>query len=251
MLAVCCVSVWTCLSTFAGPVSSASKELTKEQAAALTNSPLKQISKDIFEIGKVRLDKARRTVSFPAVVNMQEGLMEYVLVAEGGKLHESVLVTDAEPYHIHLAMLFLGANGAPVLKPEERVAEKEVKGEPVTIWAAWQTHGSAKRARIESFITNKEANKAMSVGKWTYNGSWVFEGTFIAQRERSIIALITDHDALVNNPRPGHDNDEMWPANKSKIPPPGTKITVTFELQPVDKQPASVMPAGQTQSTKP
>lgn len=228
-----CLPVWTSQSLVAGPVSSTTKEATKEQSTAPTNSPLKQISKDVFEIGKVRLDKARRTVSFPAAVNMQEGLMEYLLVAAGGKLHESVLVTEVEPYHIHLAMLFIGAKGAPVLKPGERVAEKEVKGDPITVWVNWQS----KRVRIESFILNKESNKPMSEGNWTYNGSWVFEGTFIAQREKSIIAIITDHDALVNNPRPGHDNDEMWPANKFRIPTPGTKMTVTFELPPAEKKP--------------
>lgn len=205
-------------------------------ASISTNAPLKEISSGVYEIGLVRLDKAARTVSFPAVVNMQEGLMEYLIVASGGKLHESVLVTSAEPYHIHLAMLFLGAKGAPPLTAEARVAETQIKGEPITIWAMWQQHGEAKRLRIESFILHTETKQPMSEGPWTYNGSWVFEGTFLAQRERSVVATITDHDALVNNPRPGRENDELWLANQERVPPPGTKVSVTFELGPGKKE---------------
>jgi hypothetical protein len=211
----------------------AGADLDKAATPAATNAPLKQISANVFEIGLVRLDKAARTVSFPGVVNMQEGLMEYLVVCHNGKIHESVFITEAEPYHIHLAMLFLGAKTAPSMTPEQRVAEKEMAGEPITIWITWQPHGEAKRARGESFILHTATRQPMSEGPWTYSGSWVFEGTFLAQRERSIVAIFTDYDALANNPRPGRDNDELWLANKDKVPPPGTKVTVTFELPPL------------------
>lgn len=203
---------------------------------AATNAPLKQVTASVFEIGLVRLDKSARTVSFPAVVNLQEGLMEYLVVCHNGKIHESVFITETEPYHIHLAMLFLGAKGAPAMPPEQRVAEKEMSGEPITIWVAWQPLGEVKRARGESFILHTATREPMREGPWTYNGSWVFEGTFLAQRERSIVAIFTDYDALANNPRPGRDNDELWLANKDKIPSPGTKVTVTFELPPLKNE---------------
>lgn len=205
--------------------------------ASPTSAPLRQVSQDEFEIGLVRLNKARRTVTFPAAVNMEEGLLEYLIVCANGKVHESVLVTEAEPYHIHLAMLFLGAKGAPPLTPEERVAEKEVKGEPIRIRAAWQKDGKTRSLPAEKLVFHAGEKKPMSEGPWTYNGSWVFEGTFLAQRERSIVAIITDHDALVNNPRPGRDNDELWLVNRDAVPPMGARISVTFELEQAKKEP--------------
>jgi hypothetical protein len=201
-----------------------------------TNAPLRKVSEHVFEIGLVRLDKTTRTVTFPASVNMEEGLVEYFLVCSNGKIHESVLITEAEPYHIHVAMLLLGAKGAPPLTPEARVAEQQVQGEPFRIHVLWQQHGEAKRLPAERLVFQTADQKPMTDGPWTYNGSWVFEGTFLAQRERSIVAIITDHDALVNNPRPGHENDELWLVNKQAIPPMGTKMTVTFELPPVKKE---------------
>ncbi len=216
-------------------------ESDRSAPPAATNAPLKQVSADVFAIGLVRLDKAKRTVSFPAAVNMQEGLMEYLIVCHNGKIHESVLITDTEPYHLHLAMLFLGAKGAPPLTAEERVKQTHIKGETINIWVHWSQNGKAKRVRAETFILHTETKKPMSDGPWTYNGSWVFEGTFLAQRERSIVAIVTDHDALANNARPGSDNDELWLANKKQIPEPGTKVTVTFEL-PAEPKPTKVKP---------
>ena len=75
------------------------------------NLPLKQVGPGIFDLGKVRLNKNDRTVTIPAAINMREGTVEYLLVTTAGKTHESVLRTDAEPYHIHLAMLLLAAKG--------------------------------------------------------------------------------------------------------------------------------------------
>ena len=163
--------------------------------------------------------------------------MEYLVVCHNGKIHESVFITEAEPYHIHLAMLFLGAKIAPPAPPEQRVTEKEMPGELITIWVTWQAQeAEARRARGESLILHAATRQPMSEGPWTYNGSWVFEGTFLAQRERSIVAIFTDYDALANNPRPGRDNDELWLANKDKIPSPGTKVTMTFALPPLENE---------------
>jgi hypothetical protein len=88
-----------------------------------SNMPIREISPGIFEMGDVRIDKARRTVSFPARLNLDRGPMEYLLVTSWGKTHESILKTDTEPFRIHLAMILLdagiatnfgGSNGPPV-----------------------------------------------------------------------------------------------------------------------------------------
>src|SRR2546425_4242496 len=68
-----------------------------------TNAPIKQIGPDVFQIGSVQFDKSKKTIRFPAKVNMSTGAVEYLLVHSTGKVHESVLKTDVEPYQIHLA----------------------------------------------------------------------------------------------------------------------------------------------------
>jgi hypothetical protein len=70
----------------------------------------------------------------------------------------------------------------------------------------------------------------MSAGEWTYNGSMIEDGTFLADQDLSLIAVITDPTALVNNPREGYDNDENWQVRDDKTPPLNTAVQVTITL---------------------
>ncbi len=56
----------------------------------------------VFQVGTVKLVKAKSEISFPASVNMNEGPMEYLVVTGKGKTHESLMVTSAEPFHVQV-----------------------------------------------------------------------------------------------------------------------------------------------------
>jgi len=71
----------------------------------------------------------------------------------------------------------------------------------------------------------------MSRGNWVYNGSRIVEGTFLAQRDGSLVSIISDQDALINNPRPGRENDEIWQVNTNTVPPVGTAVQITIKLE--------------------
>jgi hypothetical protein len=213
--------------------------------------PLTQISRDIFQLGSVRLDKNQRTVQFPAKLNLKEGVIEYLLVHERGKSYESMLSTDTEPYYIHLAMLLIGAKGAPQTEallnaPPETIhinhpagsnapPRLAIPGDPVTIQLAWQTPHGRIQVRAEDCLMNLETKTNASRGPWHYNGSRVLHGYFIAQGEGSIVAMIDDIDAMVNNPRRGSDNDQIWQINSGAVPPTNTTVEVTFKLESTNK----------------
>ncbi|MGV3755818.1 MAG: YdjY domain-containing protein [Verrucomicrobiota bacterium] len=207
---------------------------TNSASTAPTNAPakppLKEISPGVFELGVVRLDKNAKTVSFPAVVNMRSDIVEYWLVNNGGKIHESVLKTEAEPYHIHLAMLLIGAKGRPNISPAQRVEDKTTAGDTIRLSFEYQDEKGKVKRRAEEAINDKSTQATMTKGDWTYNGSWVFNSAFVAQRELSIVANIHDHDALINNPRPKREDDENWLAETKNLPPIGTPVTVIIEL---------------------
>ncbi|MEI7728395.1 MAG: YdjY domain-containing protein [Verrucomicrobiota bacterium] len=199
--------------------------------AVLTNSRVRQVGPGTYQVGIVKLEKAKNTITFPAQINMREGIVEYALVSSQGKLHESVLQTEAEPYHIHVAMLLLGAKGSPKELREEDFL-RNIPGDKVTIQVAWKVDGVEKNAPLESWILDKILEKPMKAGEWTYNGSRTVEAVFLAQRERSIIALIADPDALVNNPRTYREKDDNWTGNPEACPPVGTPVQVSIKIQP-------------------
>ena len=209
--------------------------------SALTNTPIRVVGPGVFELGKVRMVQSQCAVSFPATLNLasiNQGLMEYFLVTDYGKIHESILKTEAEPFHIHLAMLLLSSKG---LGPNELEAAPEAQiknpgketlpGERVAIEVRWPgAGGQEERRSAEELVFRQDNRQELSKDAWVYNGSAVWNGRFLAQQDGSIVSLITDPVALVNNVGAGHDNDHIWFANTNRLPPANVPLEVTITL---------------------
>ena len=197
--------------------------------AADSTPPVKQTGPDRFMVGQVELNKRRRTVTFSAELNMNAGAIEYLIVTRAGKTHESLLSTGVEPYHIHLAMLLLNARGAAG-RPFPENPAKPLPGEPVELELSWWQNGKEKRRHAGQLVRNEQTGGAMTRGAWTYTGSHIMEGTFVAQRDGSIVSVMLDPDALINNPRAGRENDKIWRINTNGLPPLQTPVQVTIRL---------------------
>ena len=179
-----------------------------------------------YRIGEVTIDTDRKELSFPSKVNMLEEVIEYAIVGKTGKLHESLLATEVVPTRIHLAMLLLGKKD---LWPGSDVTGLP-GGQPIEVTIAWTEQDQERTARIEDWIVVGEEQLPASRGLWVYNGSRIAQGRFTADVNQSILSLIVDRDALANNPRTGHENDDIWFPAEAKIPPVGTPVQVTFRL---------------------
>jgi hypothetical protein len=200
---------------------------------------VRNVAPGIFEIGKVRLDQRQRNITFPAVLNLSQGPMEYFLVTTYGKTHESILKTSAAPNDMHIAMLLLGATGpgnrdfpgsptngipGPVIHP----SRETIPGHKVAIDVKWKTPQGETRHSAQDLIYKNDSQALMEPGHWVYNGSLIVNNKFLAQMDGSIISLVTDPVALINNTGPGHDNDLIWEPNASNLPPPDAPIEVTI-----------------------
>lgn len=202
-------------------------------ATSITNAPVKELGQGRYQIGQVILDKKERTIKFPAAVNMKSGVVEYLIVHARGKVHESVLRTETEPSHVHLAMLLLGAKAATQANPADFYnTEKEIPGDAVSVMASWKSSDGERKVNGESLLKSAKSPDALTLDHWVYNGSQFVDGNFVAQQEGSIISLIADPYALVNNPRKDRDDDELWNADSAGVPPVNTPVTVVIKLNP-------------------
>src|SRR5687768_7028313 len=75
---------------------------------------VKEVSPGIYELGPLRIDKEKNTITFPGKVNMNKGVLEYLLTGPQGSTHESLLVTEVPVPDVHMAMLLLGAKGSGI-----------------------------------------------------------------------------------------------------------------------------------------
>ena len=103
-------------------------------------------------------------------------------------------------------------------------------GEAVSIELKWTADGRETHKRAEEMIFNTEQNSVMRAGDWVYTGSRIAEGLFLAEIDGSVVSLVTDAEALINNEGTGHDNDTIWVANTNNLPPSNTPVTVTIKL---------------------
>lgn len=194
-----------------------------------TNSLVRELGLGEYQIGEVRLHKPSLSIRLPAAVNLREGNIEYILVTATGKTHESLLRTSVEPLHIQLAFLLLGAKGSGASAlPEDPAAT--LPGPPVTISVAWTNDTTTNVLAPESFVLDRKAGTSPKTSPWVYTGSRLREDGFAAQLDGSIISLITDADALINNPRPGREDDDNWLVRTNGLPPLGTPVIVELRL---------------------
>ncbi len=206
-----------------------------------SNSAMKEVAPGIFDLNGVRLDKINQQISFPGVINQREGLVEYLLVGEKGKTHESLIRTIIQPRDIHLALLLIGLKENPKPNQSQPLPPSTIdsaylkstpplKGTPVRVFVSWKLGGKQRQVPAEDWINNLQTGHPMTHGDWTYNGSMIENGVFLADQELSIISVITDPTALINNSRPGHDNDEIWEARTGVIPPLDTPLELMIVL---------------------
>jgi len=218
------------------PVASATNQVSGDPG---NEGLLKEVKPGIFHFGDIKINKRERTVRFPAVINLRQGPMEYFLVSSWGKVHESILRTDTEPYRVHVAMLLLGAKGAATNDEDgtevpggiiSHPGSARPPGDAVTLEVEWLFKGKLARKHAGELIFNHKSQSPLRKGDWVYNGSLMVGASFLAQREGSIVSLVTDPEAMINNAAPGHDLDTIWTPNTNSLPSATDSVEVIIKL---------------------
>lgn len=205
---------------------------------------MEEISPGVFRIGKLRLDKIRRSITFPGRINQDKDLIEYVLVTPMGPTHESLLTSEVQPTDLHFAMLLIGAKGAGLLAPQPgdtppgqidaiylKTAPR-LKGDNLTFGVKWKDkEGKDQTGQVEDWLVNAETSKPVPRGPWIYSGSMFGQnGGFLAQQEGLFASVVTNPAALINNPRSGNDNDKVWAVNEKVVPPVETPVEIVLTI---------------------
>ncbi len=243
------VASLTLMASAGPPVAPAPQAKSPPEASAgqppATPAPapsIKSLGGTRHELNGIQFDRKTRAISLPAKINMTEGLLEYALVHESGKVHESLLSTTISPFDLNVVLLLVNYQPSAKFfdlsdKEAGAVLVKNPKIEPqakLTVTLDWMdAAGEAKSASLESMLLNIDQKAPAKEGPFIYTGSMLMEdGTFMAKETGSIIALYVDAAALINNPRKGNDNDDVWISDPKKIPAKETPVTVTLTLAP-------------------
>jgi hypothetical protein len=231
---------------------------TADEAPATKKPEIRQISETEYQIGKIRLDKATRELSFGAGVNMNKGLIEYLLATtKSDKVHETLFLTDIAPFNLNLAMKLLGikeskelfeiideetwtATGKfPEVTPEVHAASL------VEILIEWGEGEKKKRLPVnelihhinwpeeaetpqpsQEFETKDVTLSVMETGPWLTTGSYMHEGRFKADVGGIIFGIYTNEQAIVNFPGKDRQLGDVWIPNEKVVPAEGTVVKI-------------------------
>ncbi len=223
--------------------------------AELAEAAKKRITKpdpkgrpDDYELGPIKINSARREVRIPCQLNMADGILEYALVHENGKTHESLLRTTVSPMEMNIALLLCHfephiKEAAQYLKEptpmtQARMAQPmEHEGaNRMRLTLEWKdASGQTRTAPIGAWIRDKQTGKPSGQDIWTFTGSFISQTGFAAEHDGSHIAIYFDLVSLVNFPDKNNGNDENWIVESQAVPPVDTPVTLVFS--PVSASP--------------
>lgn len=228
-----------------------------DQPVEPVKPPVEKIDDSRYRIGKVTFDQKTREIRFPAKVNMVEGLLEFLVVHENGKTHESLFVTDISATHLNLAFTLLRYPASPELYalPNAtgglsgdfpKVSADVKAGARITISVEWKDGDKIRRRPANEWIKDSNKKSAMPGGPWVYGGSEVFDGKYVPDSTGDIIAIFVARSAMINYPGDDNSDDEVWLPFPKRVPAQGTDVTLI--LSPYQPDKTSTKPASKPAS---
>ena len=227
----------------APPSTSAEAEATLMKAFGV-----RQLAPNRYELGCIHFDSKSRTITIPVKVNMREQVVEYALVSEGGKLHESIFSTKARPTNIHIAALLLGVRATNSTACADHTISFPAAN-ALKISVQWPRNGPDADIPLSKLIVTRKSIGAaawyqppgksgrvepatvLSERSWFYKGSRFRSSQLAAQMSGSIIATIADPEALIVNPGADRMQREVqhYP-NKDLLPVVGKTVSLVLQF---------------------
>jgi hypothetical protein len=232
-------------------------------APADENKPSKPV-KATDALKGIHLDRTNRVVDVDAtVINPSEPWLELLACKRNTLEHESLLVLDAEPSHIHAALLLLGMKpGKPVGVEEvgtflygmdarhplrlERTWPKFIgvpaEGPRVRISLAYRKKGKLVEEPASKWIINRETKERLENDIWMFTGSGFYRDAdnrevYLADVNGTAISLVHFGDDLLardTTVKGGQGGGNVYGVNEKAVPPAGTKVKI--RLRPVEQK---------------
>jgi len=199
----------------------------------------------------IRVDLKARTIEFDGTVPIRlddprapRVYLETLVCTPDTKEHESLVVTEVRPSHVHAALLMIGLEpGKPARWREEGNKVIPIPPEGPTVKIQFNYVGAAGQTVTDPpsrWITNASTKAPWPSGDWVFAGSLVrnrqgqdryeadLSGTLIglASFGTEVLAWpgVISPDSQVQEPE--------WIADARAVPPMGTKVSVRLTAAP-------------------
>lgn len=200
----------------------------------------------------VRVDLHERVVDVDAMVGITSGWLEQVVCTIESRVHESVIITEARPSHIHAGLLLLGLEpgtpgswkrspvDAPRVPGSSSFVATPPTGPKILVTTIYNRDGKRVEEPVCRWIKDFHSGKLLPERPWTFGGSKIVRNDhgitgYAADFTGSIIGLVTFGDEVLGWAEVMPDREDVyapeWLAHTEAMPKSGTRITL--RLRPV------------------
>jgi hypothetical protein len=172
-----------------------------------------------FKLGKITVDRNNMEIFFPARINMSSGDLEALICSPNGRTHESLLVSEADPFNLQLALILLGA--------ENGLRTSGGHLPQGTIFLVDISADNIKRCPIEKYLRMKHTGKEKVVEGWVFVGSsFTHDGVCLAKEEGNLINVWSFGNTILDNPDETGISDDIIEVFSENTPKYGTDVIV-------------------------
>ncbi len=184
-------------------------------------------------IGDVTVLRKTKEISMPGYVNINKGELEVLISTPTGRNHESLIVSDIDPYHLQLALFLIGARNGTRMPPVEPQKGQEggllSQGSLIDIWVELEGSG---RFPIEKWLKNRKTTREYERKGWVFVGSsFSSDKICLATREGNIVSTWSFGNTILDNPSHSGDTDDWFESYSETMPEFKTPVRIFFTLR--------------------
>lgn len=206
------------------------------------------------ELPGITIDRDAGYIDIDAeVADRGDDWVELIACVKGTRDYEAVVVTEARPSHVHLALLTLELEPGKPMSWHKAEQGDDFVTEPATgpvlevFYVMTDEEGNETEIPANAWVWNKQTGEVMDTNRWLFTGSRIMqqgeEHVYLADVNGTVVSVVNfGDDLLVRATDLTNQSDGgQWQAKADNIPPAGTALRL--RLRPVPPEPLSDEPA--------
>jgi len=175
--------------------------------------------------------------------------VELIACVKNTRDYEAIVVTEARPSHVHLALLTLGLEPGKPMSWHKAEGDDDFVTEPAqgpvveVFYVLTDEQGSETEVPANEWVWNNRDEKMLGTNRWLFTGSRFMEQNgepvYLADVNGTVVSIVNFGDDLVVRATDltNQSDGGQWQARADNIPPAGTGLKL--RLRPVQTVPLS------------
>ncbi|MDE2367422.1 MAG: hypothetical protein KGN16_00500 [Burkholderiales bacterium] len=207
-------------------------------AAAAPIGALKSLGNNRYQIHRIVVDKAARTITVPGRVHVLGQPLEYLATSRDGmKQYESMLELDASGSELNLACILIGLERDPAQPPLHQFDRHKVVGPHLAISIAWTDGGRRREVPAAQALLNPDSGVQPESVVWVYTGSFLSpgDGSFAADRTGTLIGVVHDGNTVIETEQGVGIGAYGSVRGNAMLPPVGSPVELIIDAANVGR----------------